>query len=121
MPKTFKPPQSSSDLTDNKELERVNDLNLRFEVLTLKLRECALHVPGNDLDKDFEIAELESQLLFLQEELLEKTTEIEIKTKSDFKQARDVWQLAKGLKFETNINFLDRLALSLFQFAEQRS
>lgn len=120
MPKTVKPALSDIDIIDIKELENA-DFDLRFEVTTLKLHECAQHVPGNDLDKDKEITALENQLLSLQEDLLEKTVTLNIKTDADFKIAKNIWKLAKGLKFDADPKLLDRLALSLFQYSDLRT
>lgn len=119
MSKTIEPALSDIEIIDIEALEKA-DVDLRFEVAALKLHECALHIPGEDLEKDTKIAELESQLLYLQEELLEKTSDFEIKTDVEFRQMKNLWQLAKGLKLKNDMNLLDQLALSLFQYAEQK-
>ena len=120
MSQTVKPALSDIEIRDIEGLEKT-DIDLRFEIAALKLNECAMHVPGIDLDKDKEVAELESQLLYLQEDILEKTSKIEIKSDLDYKQTKNLWRLAKGMKLEKDLNILDQLALSLFQYLEQKT
>ena len=96
------------------------DLDMHFEVITRKLRECALHEPGIDLEKDEEISKLETELLALQEDILEKTSKVKIRNHADFIMAKKLWHSAIDFQHNKNINLPDRLALSLFQYTERR-
>ena len=49
-----------------------NDLDIKYQVIRLKLHECASHEPGEDLQKDFEIEQLEHKLMATQEDILER-------------------------------------------------
>ena len=94
------------------------DLDMHFEIITRKLRECALHEPGIDLEKDEEISELETQLLCLQEDILEKTSMVKIRNDEDFIMAKKLWHSAIDCQHDADINLPDRLALSLFKYTE---
>lgn len=96
------------------------DLDMQFEVITQKLKECALHKPGIDLEKDKQVSKLETHLLSLQEDILEKMTQVQINNDEDFKIAKKLWHSAIDFQDGRDIDLPDRIALSLFQYTEHR-
>ncbi len=106
-------------MTSKTEDLRNIDLEMSYQVAALTLQECALHEPGSDLKRDAEITALEYKLLSLQEDILEKTTKFEISNDEDFRVIKSLWESAKCFKQTDDMNLLDRLAFSLFQYAEQ--
>lgn len=101
--------------------EENQGLGFDYDVIMLKLRECALHQPGIDLEKDEEVLALESQLLSLEEDILERTVKVKITNHEDFKVVKKLWQSAAGVKQNDDICLLDQLALTLFKYTEQRT
>jgi len=111
---------SSEDILQypNTALQDTAQLDARYEITVLKLRECALHQPGHDLVKDAEIEALENELMFAQEVILEQIANLKVETAQDFKMIRNVWSAASNFKHITKLDPVDRITQSLYQYVE---
>jgi len=102
-------------------LEPNNDnLDVMYQLTLLKLHECASHEPGQDLQKDFEIEQLEHKWMSAQEEILEQAVKLKIETNEDFKVVSNIWNLEAGLTSHENLSYVERLTMSLNKFFAQR-
>jgi len=92
------------------------DLDFQYQITVMKLHECALHEPGQDLQKDAEMDALENELLAIQEDILEQTAKVTVETVKDFKMVSSIWDCASGLKHKKYHNPIEQMAMSMHQY-----
>ena len=89
-------------------------------IMTLKLHECASHEPGEDLQKDFEIGQLEHKLMATQEDILEQAANLKIERDEDFRIVNNIWSSETDFMSKEELSDVDKMTMSLHKYFSQR-
>ena len=73
------------------ETPKLEDLKSEYQIISLKLLECAQHVPGEDISRDQEMEQREERLLSTQDDILETITTLEITSQEEADLLLDLW------------------------------
>ena len=73
------------------ETQKLEDLKSEYQIISLKLLECAQHVPGEDISRDQEMEQREERLLSTQDDILETIATLEITSQEEADLLLDLW------------------------------
>ena len=73
------------------ETPKLEDLKSEYQIISLKLLECAQHVPGEDISRDQEMEQREERLLSTQDDILETIATLEITSQEEADLLLDLW------------------------------
>ena len=76
---------------------------------------------GNDNEEDAKMEAIENRLLYIQEDILENTAKTDLQNDEDFQIVKTLWLSAIDSKRDENLSVLDRLAVSLVKYTEQKN
>jgi len=92
----------------------VQDLKSQYKLTSLDLLECAQHIPGVDSSADTDVAQRESRLLSVQEDLLDQITDYDITSTEEATALAEFWTDLNASDDEPRPE--DKLAAALGQF-----
>ncbi len=93
--------------------ETISELKTLYDEVIKRLQECANFRPGLDDLQDSAVDALESRLQELQEELINLSGKITLRSQQDLKDLLDFWQVVKVQNTVDEFSLSDRIVMNI--------
>tara|TARA_R110002020_G_scaffold46769_11_gene132996 strand:- start:1989 stop:2351 length:363 start_codon:yes stop_codon:yes gene_type:complete len=99
--------------------ETISELTTIYDEVSKRLEECANFRPGLDDVQDSAVDALESELQDLQDELINLSAKITLRSPADLKDLLDFWQVVKVQNAMDEFSLSDRMVMNVRDYFDE--